>query len=79
MNALIALWREHGTKILGLLVLSKDIIAVALTVEGIIPLSLMKWALFANLVLGILITRRGFVNTARGTQSDLDEGQSSGV
>lgn len=75
----VTLWREHGTKILGLIVLAKDIIAVALTVEGIIPLALMKWALFANLVLGILITRRGFVNTARGTQSDLDEGQSSGV
>lgn len=76
MNALIAIWREHGTKILGLLVLSKDIIAVALTVEGIIPLALMKWALFANLVLGVLITRRGFVNSARNNQ---DDGQNSGV
>jgi hypothetical protein len=70
------IWREHGTKILGLIVLAKDIIAVALTVEGIIPLDLMKWALFANLVLGILITRRGFVNTARG---DTDDGKDSGV
>lgn len=77
MNFLTELYRLHGTKILGLVVLAKDIIAVALTVEGIIPLSLMKWALFANLVLGLLITKRGFVNTARANASD--DGQNSGA
>ena len=74
MKELQALWRDHGTKILGLIVLAKDLVAVALTVDGLIPLSLMKWALFANLALGVLITRRGFVNSARAKAGDTDNG-----
>ena len=65
MNALMTLWRDHGTKILGIVVMVKDLVAVALTVDGLIPLAWMKWALFANLALGVLITRRGFTNSAR--------------
>lgn len=56
-------WDDHGTKILGAIVGVKDIIGLALAIDGLIPLAWLKWFMFANAVLGYLVVRRGFTNT----------------
>ena len=65
MSQLIKLWDDHGTKLLGVIVGVKDIIGLALTIEGLIPLAWLKWFMFANAVLGYFVVRRGFTNTAK--------------
>jgi len=54
----------------------KDIIGVALAIDGLVPLAALKWFLFINGVLGIVIVRRGFTNTAKAASKT---GQQSGV
>ncbi len=76
MNEMQQFWDEHGTKVLGAAVAVKDIIGVALAIDGLVPLAALKWFLFINGVLGIVIVRRGFTNTAKAA-SKTD--QQSGV
>ena len=63
MKDVIALWEQHGTKILGTLA---TIVATALLIEGLIPDDHMKYWLFANALLGGATVKRGFTNTKTG-------------
>lgn len=74
MNDIVKFWDDHGTKVLGVAVAIKDVIGVALAIDGLIPVTALKWFLLVNGVLGVLVLRRGFTNSAKA-----DNGQNSGV
>lgn len=59
MNAIISLWTEHGTKLLGIAGL---VVSSALLVPDLIPADQMKWWLFANALIDGFTVRRGYTN-----------------
>lgn len=64
---MLALYAEHGTKILGT---AAAIIASLLVIEGLIPADQVKWWQAANAVLGVLTVRRGFTNSRAPDDTD---------
>lgn len=60
LEYLIAHWREHGTKLLGVATL---VVSSALSVPDLISPERIKYWLFANALLGGLTVKRGFTNT----------------
>jgi hypothetical protein len=59
MKRLIALYADHGTKLLGIAGL---VVSSALLVPDLIPADHMKWWLFSNALLDGLTVRRGYTN-----------------
>lgn len=57
MNQLIKLWKDHGTKLLGL---AQVTIASIVSVSGVIPEHHLKYWLLTS---GLLTAWRGFVNS----------------
>lgn len=64
-RAIIALWRRHGTKLLGY---ATSIVAAALLVPNLIPEAHMPYWLFVNLLLGGTTVKRGHTNTQQQEQ-----------
>jgi len=60
MNTILRLWKRDGTKMLGTL---QVIVTGLMAIEGLVPKDELKWWLAANVVLGALTIRRGYVNT----------------
>ncbi len=71
MKRLIAIWDEHGTKILGAV---QAILAGWLLIPGLFPPEQIKYAQAIGVVLGVLTVKRGYTNTAR--QPDDTDAQS---
>ena len=64
MNAIIKLWTNHGTKVLGAVQAVQAIIVGLLGIQGLIPQADVKYWSAAGVVLGILTVRRGYQNSA---------------
>lgn len=65
MDKVIAIWNEHGTKILGTLA---GIVAGLITVPNLIPSEHVPYWSAANIVLGVMTVNRGFTNSKRADQ-----------
>lgn len=74
MKDLEKFWDNHGTKVLGVLGTVQSIIMALMAIPELIPASYVKYWAASGAVLGVLVYRRGFTNSARG-----DTGQDSGV
>ncbi len=60
MNALIKLWTDHGTKLLGL---AQLVVASAVATSGLLTGRSVVLAGFINLVLSGMTIKRGFDNS----------------
>jgi hypothetical protein len=60
MNAFIAAWTQHGTKILGTL---QTIVAGLVTIPSLIHAEHLPYWGAANIILGALTINRGFTNS----------------
>lgn len=70
MDKLIALWENHGTKILGaanaVLGFFGAVIAALVAVPDLLEPQVMKYALALMGVIGVMTAKRGFTNSAQG-------------
>lgn len=74
MRGLLAFWDEHGTKVLGVFGTVQSIIMALLAIPELIPPESVKYWAATGAVLGVLVIRRGYANSAR-----TDDGRDSGV
>lgn len=63
LKKILALWKSHGTRILG--TLSTAVAALA-TVPGLFAPEHLKYVLAVNAILGALTVKRGFTNSKAG-------------
>lgn len=63
MRRMKAIWKNHGTKILGFSQVTVGVLAVA---DGIFSPEAMKWVLLSS---GLLTAWRGFFNSAQAKQA----------
>lgn len=61
MDKLIAVWDQHGTKLLGY---AQAILAGWLLIPDLFPPGGIKYAQAAGVVLGALTVRRGYTNSS---------------
>lgn len=67
MNALLTYWQNNGTKLLGVLIAINSGIAGGSVVLppplGAHSAVIIPWAVFINMILGVVVAGRGFGNT----------------
>ena len=63
-------WDDHGTKILGTLA---SILSGLILIPDLIAPTHLKWWQAANVVLGVLVLRRGFENSRRANDNQETE------
>ncbi len=61
-----ALWKAHGTKVLGYVQAAQGVIAGFLAIQGLIPPAAVPYLAGLNVVLGAITVKRGFTNSASG-------------
>lgn len=71
MNFVLTFWREHGTKLLGLLQVTAGALATMdqQMIADLLGPNAMRWIIMAT---GILTAWRGFVNSDNRERSDQD-------